>query len=174
MRKKENQITLDFASNLKFTEFCALTLSYIKNFLKIDEDDAFKIEIALREVVNNAILHGNKSDPQKRVFVEFKWSKNRLYIMIQDQNEDLVDFDTINKKIQSNDILSFSGRGILIMKSYMDKVEFLPSSNGTQIIMEKRIWQISILSCKVIPLHFLEVLRSLCAIFVYVQFALSA
>ena len=137
MRKKDNLIALEFISDLKFTEFCVLVFSYIKNVLNIGDDNFFQVELSLREVINNAIIHGNKSDPQKRVYVKFKWDKKRLILIIKDENPDKVDFSEINKRLQSNDLLSFNGRGIMIMKSYMDKVKFIPSEHGTEIVMEK-------------------------------------
>jgi serine/threonine-protein kinase RsbW len=139
MRKKENQIILDFASNIKLTEFCVLVFSFLKNILSIEEESFFQIEISLREVINNAIIHGNKSDPEKRVFVTFEWNKKLLRIKIKDENSEKVDFDEINKRLEENDLLSYNGRGIMIMKSYMDKVKFKPSSKGTEIILEKNI-----------------------------------
>lgn len=139
MKKKENKITLNFISDIRFTEFCVLVFSYIKNILHIDENEFFKIEISLREVINNAILHGNKKDRKKRVHVTFKWSKSRIFISIRDESQDKVDFKTINKQLCNKDLLSCTGRGILIMKSYMDKVEFIPTTQGTEIVMEKRL-----------------------------------
>jgi len=137
MRKKDNQIALEFISDLKFTEFCVLVFSYIKNVLNIGDDNFFQVELSLREVINNAIIHGNKSDPQKRVYVKFRWDKKRLRLIIKDENPEKVDFSEINKQLQSNDLLSYNGRGIMIMKSYMDKVKFIPSEHGTEIVMEK-------------------------------------
>jgi anti-sigma regulatory factor (Ser/Thr protein kinase) len=137
IRKKEDQIALDFISDLKFTEFCVLVFSYIKNVLNMSDDNFFQVELSLREVINNAIIHGNQSDPHKRVYVKFRWNKKRLLLIIKDENPKKVDFSEINKKLQSNDPLSFHGRGIMIMKSYMDKVKFIPSDHGTEIVMEK-------------------------------------
>ena len=137
MRKKDNQIALEFISDLKFTEFCVLVFSYIKNVLNIGDDNFFQVELSLREVINNAIIHGNKSDPQRRVYVKFKWNKKRLILIIKDENPEKVDFSEINKRLQSNDLLSYNGRGIMIMKSYMDKVKFIPPDRGTEIVMEK-------------------------------------
>jgi len=139
MKKKTNTITLDFASNLKYTEFCILVFSFLKNVLNLEDDNFFRIEISLREVINNAILHGNKSDPKKSVHVIFEWTKSVLRMKIKDENDEKVDFDAINKKLEENDLLSFNGRGIMIMKSYMDKVKFFPSEQGTEIVMEKRL-----------------------------------
>ncbi|MCP4214323.1 MAG: ATP-binding protein [bacterium] len=139
MKKKEYEIALDFVSNIKLTEFCVLVFSYIKSVLNIQEEEFFKTEISLREVINNAILHGNKSDMSKRVHVKFRWSKSWLRIRIKDENNEKVDFNAISQRLQNNDLLSFNGRGLLIMQSYMDSVEFFPSNNGTEIVMEKKL-----------------------------------
>ena len=139
MKHEENTISLEFVSDLMFTEFSVLVLGYVKSFLKIDEDTHFQVELALREVINNAIVHGNKSDKSKMVNVTFVWKKPLLQIKIKDQNSDSVDFEKIKKRVKSSDLLSTNGRGITIMKSYMDKVEFRTTDTGSEVLMEKRI-----------------------------------
>lgn len=99
----------------------------------------FKIEISLREVINNAIIHGNKSDPNKRVFLDFEWKNKILKLTVTDQNTDKVDFNEMFKKIESKDVLSLNGRGILIMNNYMDKVEFSNIKSGTRVVLEKAV-----------------------------------
>jgi serine/threonine-protein kinase RsbW len=135
--KKKDQISLDFVSDLKFTEFCVLVFSYLRNDLNLLDDDFFKIEISLREVINNAIIHGNKLDITKRVFVRFSWNKSFIRLSVKDESREKVDFSKIDQRLEKNDLLAFNGRGILIMRSYMDKVQFIPSASGTEIIMEK-------------------------------------
>lgn len=137
--KKTDRISLDFVSDLKFTEFCVLVFGYLRNILHLVDEDFFKIEMSLREVINNAIIHGNKSDTNKRVFVNFCWTKSSIKLSVKDENTEKVDFDEINKKLEKNDLLAFNGRGILIMKSYMDRVQFIPSIKGTEIVMEKAL-----------------------------------
>jgi serine/threonine-protein kinase RsbW len=105
----------------------------------IKEDEFFKIEISLREVLNNAIIHGNKTDKNKRICVTFWWTHDQFSMSIKDENPEKIDFNSINNKLLGNDLLSYNGRGILIMKSYMDKVEFHPSENGTEVILEKEL-----------------------------------
>jgi len=133
------KISTNFVSNLKFTEFTVFILNYLKNILKISDDDMFKIEISLREVINNAIIHGNKSDPGKRVFLDFEWEDRRLRLTVTDQNAEIVDFDEIARKIESKDVLSLNGRGILIMNNYMDKVDFSNIDTGTRVVLEKTV-----------------------------------
>jgi len=133
------KISTNFVSNLKFTEFTVFILNFLKNILKISDDDMFKIEISLREVINNAIIHGNKSDPKKRVFLDFEWENRRLRLIVTDQNTEVVDFKEINERINSKDVLSLNGRGILIMNNYMDKVDFSNIESGTRVVLEKAV-----------------------------------
>ncbi len=133
------KISTNFVSNLKFTEFTVFILNFLKNILSISDDDMFKIEISLREVINNAIIHGNKSDPKKRVFLDFEWKDRILKLTVTDQNTEIVDFDEINYRIETKDVLSLNGRGILIMKNYMDRVKFSNIDTGTRVVLEKAV-----------------------------------
>ncbi len=133
------KISTDFVSNLKFTEFTVFILNFLKNILKISDDDMFKIEISLREVINNAIIHGNKSDPSKRVFLDFEWKDRILKLTVTDQNTDKINFKEISKIINSKNVLSLNGRGILIMNNYMDKVDFSNIESGTRVVLEKAV-----------------------------------
>ncbi len=133
------KISTDFVSNLKFTEFTVFILNFLKNILKISDDDMFKVEISLREVINNAIIHGNKSDPSKRVFLDFEWKDRILKLTVTDQNTDKINFKEISKIINSKNVLSLNGRGILIMNNYMDKVDFSNIESGTRVVLEKAV-----------------------------------
>lgn len=139
MKEKGGQIFLEFFSDIRFIEYCILVLGFLRDVLLIPEEDFFKIEISLREILNNAILHGNKSDIRKRVFVKFKWSKSYICIGVRDENTEEVDFDSITENIEKKDVLSVSGRGIMIVKNYMDNVKFISSSKGNEIVIEKKI-----------------------------------
>jgi len=136
---KHNSIQMEFISNLKFTELCAITLSYLKNLLHIEDDDFFKIEISLREAVNNAIVHGNEGELNKRVWVKFEWEKHLLRLIINDECDRAISYAEIEKKLNNNDLLSARGRGIMIIKSYMDRFEFNSAGSGNHVIIEKRL-----------------------------------
>ncbi len=134
-----DKISIDFISNLKYTEFTVFILNFLKNILNISDDDMFKIEISLREVINNAIIHGNKEDPKKRVYLDFEWGKGKLILTVTDENVETVDFKNISKELEARDVLSFNGRGILIMKNYMDNVSFSNVETGTRVVLEKAV-----------------------------------
>jgi len=134
----KNSLKLEFPSEIIYTDFCIIALNHLKDILKIDEDTFFKIEISLREAVNNAIVHGNEKDFNKKVKVEYEWNKEKIRIKVKDESKKKVNFEEIEKNLETNDVLSFSGRGILIMRSYMDRVDF-KYDKGTEILLEKKI-----------------------------------
>ncbi|MBN2399398.1 MAG: ATP-binding protein [Candidatus Aminicenantes bacterium] len=139
MSKKENAISMFFKSNLKYTELSVLVLAFIKKILEIGDDEFFKIEISLREAINNAIVHGNQNDLTKLVFVEFIWEKSFLRMRIRDEGKQKINLNQILEKINSCGLLSSNGRGIMIIKSYMDKFEFRCLNRGSEVLMEKKL-----------------------------------
>jgi anti-sigma regulatory factor (Ser/Thr protein kinase) len=139
MSKKENTISMAFKSNLKYTELSVLVLAFIKKILEIGDDEFFKIEISLREAINNAIVHGNKNNLRKLVHVEFVWEKSLLRMRVRDEGDRKVSFEQIEEKVKSCDLLSTNGRGIMIIKNYMDKFEFRCLDKGSEVLMEKKL-----------------------------------
>jgi serine/threonine-protein kinase RsbW len=107
--------------------------------LVIGDDEFFKIEISLREAINNAIVHGNENNLNKLVHIEFAWEKSFLRMHVCDEGNHEVSFNQIENKINSCNVLSANGRGIMIMKNYMDKFEFHCLAGGSEVVMEKKL-----------------------------------
>jgi len=139
MNKKANTISMAFKSNLKYAELSVLVLTFIKKILAIGDDEFFKIEISLREAINNAIIHGNEKKLDKQVHVEFDWEKSFLRMRVRDEGDRRVSLEQIENKINSCGILSTNGRGIMIIKNYMDKFEFHCLNRGSEVVMEKNL-----------------------------------
>lgn len=130
---------MTFKSNLKYTELSVLVLAFIKKILEIGDDEFFKIEISLREAINNAIIHGNENNVRKMVHVEFVWGKSFLRMRVRDEGDHKVSFEQIEKKVKNCGLLSTNGRGIMIIKNYMDKFEFCSLDKGSEVFMEKKL-----------------------------------
>ncbi len=139
MASKENRIAIAFKSDLKYAELSVLVLSFIRKLLGIEDEVFFKIEISLREATNNAIIHGNGRDPSKRVHIEFIWEKSFVRIHVRDENNRKVSLQDVEEKIHNCQLLSFNGRGIMIIRSYMDSFEFRCRPGGSEVVMEKKI-----------------------------------
>ncbi len=139
MTAADYSIAMSFRSSMKFSELSIMALNFIKPFLGITDDDYFKVEISMREAITNAIVHGNHLDLNKFVTLTLRWDKSALRMWIKDENTEVKNFREIEEKINSCDLLSFNGRGITIMRSYMDKFEFTCTGQGNEVMLEKRL-----------------------------------
>lgn len=102
------------------------------------EDEVMQIAMAVREAAVNAVLHGNAYDPEKKVALEFERTSRDLVITIRDQGKGL-DPSNIPDLLAPENLLKTSGRGIFLIRSFMDDVEIHPSSTGTEIKLIKHV-----------------------------------
>jgi serine/threonine-protein kinase RsbW len=104
----------------------------------ITEDAAFGIDMAVREAVTNAVLHGNHEDENKTVDVTLKSSPDAVEISVHDQGPGFNPEDVPDPTADEN-ILKASGRGIFFMRNFMDEVNWLiRPGGGTTVRMLKR------------------------------------
>jgi serine/threonine-protein kinase RsbW len=95
----------------------------------------FGIKLALEEAMINAIKHGNKLDPKKRVHVEYSVTPRQVEIIIEDEGQGF-DRSCVPDPTQPENIEKCSGRGLLLMEAYMNKIEF--SKGGRRVRMIKK------------------------------------
>ena len=104
--------------------------------LGFDYDSIFGIKLAVDEALINAIKHGNKLDPSKRVHVEASISPRRLEVIIEDEGTGF-DRQSVPDPTSEDNLHKPSGRGILLMEAYMDRVEW--SLGGRRVRMVKTL-----------------------------------
>ena len=104
----------------------------------ISEDAAFGIDMAVREAVTNAVVHGNRQDENKTVDVTLKSSPDAVEISVHDQGPGFNPENVPDPTAEEN-ILKASGRGIFFMRNFMDEVNWLiRPGGGTTVRMLKR------------------------------------
>ncbi|PWB74758.1 hypothetical protein C3F09_03455 [candidate division GN15 bacterium] len=96
------------------------------------------IAISVSEIVNNAVMHGNKQAGDKVVTVQITRENNTVLISVTDQGSGF-DPSEIESPIENENLLKAVGRGIFIVRSFMDTVEFRPGPDGTTVIIGKAI-----------------------------------
>ena len=100
-----------------------------------NETVTFAVKLALEESLNNAIRHGNGLDPKKIVTVEFDVDPQRVAITVTDEGDGF-DPEIIPDPRTDENLEKPSGRGVMLMKAYMDDVRF--NERGNQVHMVKR------------------------------------
>ena len=110
----------------------------IDEFNEIEElDDGLygKVMLATIEAANNAIVHGNKLDPEKKVKVEIIKRKDRIEIYIEDQGNGF-DYMRIPDPTAPENIENIHGRGVFLMKQLSDEVNFYKNGTKVQILFK--------------------------------------
>jgi serine/threonine-protein kinase RsbW len=104
----------------------------------ISDDAAFGIDMAVREAVTNAVIHGNREAENKTVDMTLKSSSEAVEISVHDQGAGFNPEDVPDPTAAEN-ILKASGRGIFFMRTFMDEVDWLiRPEGGTTVRMVKR------------------------------------
>ncbi len=101
-----------------------------------DEDDVSNIAMAVREATVNAVLHGNAYDREKQVTASFEATDEDVIFRVSDQGTGF-DSDNIPDPLSPENILRGSGRGVFLMRAFMDEVHFRQLLPGTELTLIK-------------------------------------
>ncbi|RLD35946.1 MAG: ATP-binding protein [Bacteroidetes bacterium] len=98
------------------------------------ESDMYgKVLVACVEAVNNSIIHGNKSNPDKKVKVVVKSSKDKLYITVEDEGPGF-NFENIPDPTAPENIENINGRGVFLMSHLSDEVKFHNDGSKVELV----------------------------------------
>ena len=107
-------------------------LDDLSSALGIAEDNYGKIMVCAMEAVNNAILHGNKSDKGKGVKIKMESEADYLMISVEDEGAGFKPSE-IPDPTKPENIEELTGRGVFLMSKLADKIEF--NEKGNIVIM---------------------------------------
>ena len=107
--------------------------------LKCDDDMRYWVGLAVREGVANAIQHGNRQDPEKKVQVELRLEESDLVIRILDHGNGF-EPSLVGNPLDKENLLKPNGRGIFYMGKFMDDIRYnFGPSGGTELTLRKRV-----------------------------------
>src|SRR3954466_4923492 len=135
-------VRLEFTSGFEMLYFVRVVSGHLARGAGRDEDSLHWVSVAIRESVINAIKHGNRNDASKHVFVEFETATvdvPALTIRVRDQGEGF-DPETVADPLAPENLLKSSGRGIFLIRNFMDDVQLQRApQGGMEIRMVKRV-----------------------------------
>ena len=143
MTLTSHTVRLDISTAFDMLDFVEVVSGHLSRMVGFDEDTLHWISIAVRESVANAMKHGNQGDESKRVTVEFSTTPadhpSELAIVVQDQGEGF-EPEQVADPLAPENLLKPSGRGIFLIRSFMDEVTHrrIPDG-GMEIRMVKRM-----------------------------------
>ena len=103
-----------------------------------DEDERFRLTMAVREAAVNAVLHGNDYDPGKKVGFSIENNGKSLIICLTDEGRG-IDPDSLPDPLAEENLMRGTGRGIFLIRSFMDDVQFRNMNPGTELTLVKHL-----------------------------------
>lgn len=136
-------VRIEFTSGFDMLDFVQVISDRMSRDAGLDEESTHWVGVAVRECVINAVTHGNRSDCRKRVFVEFHSDRLRelpeLIISVRDEGDGF-DPEHLADPLAPENLLKSSGRGIFLIRNFMDDVQLRRAPDGgMEIRMTKRV-----------------------------------
>jgi anti-sigma regulatory factor (Ser/Thr protein kinase) len=135
----EQSILLMLPSRLELLSVLDGLVQAIAAQMEFDEDAAIEVATSVVEAGTNAIQHGHKHDEDKQVSFRFVLGESSLEVWVHDEGPGF-DLDSVlnSDPTRPEDLLKARGRGIFIMRSMMDLVEFdMRPGEGTEVHLTK-------------------------------------
>ena len=107
-------------------------LNELQEWADFSDEDYARIMLTLSEAATNAIVHGNKENPNKKVTIRCKLVDRKLVISVKDEGAGF-DPSNIPDPLKEENLLNVGGRGVYLIKEYADELRF--EENGTKLIM---------------------------------------
>ena len=98
------------------------------------QDAAFAIKLAMEEAITNAVKHGNRSDPNKRITIAYSIEPGRAIIKVRDEGDGFCPA-TVPDCTADENLDCPTGRGIMLMQAYMNEVSY--NDRGNEVTMVK-------------------------------------
>jgi len=139
MSEPQPEVHLAIGSRFENIELVKVVLDDCLRQLELDDDAMRWIELAVREAVANAIKHGNRQDPEKRVDVDLAIEGDAVVIRVEDQGTGF-DPGAVHDPLAPENRFKRDGRGIFYMKKFMDSIEYgFRPEGGTVLTLRKRL-----------------------------------
>jgi serine/threonine-protein kinase RsbW len=104
----------------------------------LDEDEVQRVEMAVREAAVNAVYHGNAYDPSKKMTFGLERTPDSLIITVADEGKGLEETQ-IPDPLAPENLLKPHGRGIFLIRSFMDEVRIRKLEPGTEVTLIKHV-----------------------------------
>jgi serine/threonine-protein kinase RsbW len=134
---KRIEITLE--SVLESVDLAESIVMRVSGAAGFGEDDCHKIGMSIREGVINAYNYGNRQDRQKKILFTVEFDAEKMIVRILDQGKGF-ELSQVPDPLAEENLLRTSGRGIFLMKAFMDEfaVHHGPAG-GAELVMAKRL-----------------------------------
>jgi len=141
MVKQESEVRISIESRFENIELIDVVAEAALQHLGASRETAENAALAVREAVANGVLHGNRLQADRRVEVAMELLDDEVEITVTDEGQGF-DPGAVPDPLAAENLLKPSGRGIFLMRTLMDHVEFSfngATGRGTLVRLRKRL-----------------------------------
>ncbi len=130
----ENKYSLEIESDPNNLITVEEFVNYFAKDLGVNDERMNGLLLSVTEATTNAIIHGNKCDIDKKVYIDVLVENENIIIKVKDEGDG---FDPANipDPTEPQNLLKDSGRGVYLMKVYMDDLKYNATSDGMETIL---------------------------------------
>ncbi|MGA2668124.1 MAG: ATP-binding protein [Ignavibacteria bacterium] len=122
--------TLSISSSKKNIILVEDMLIEVNKAFHLDEDKFQRFQIAVSEMIINAIVHGNKEQADKKVLISIEFDERKITVFVTDEGNGF-DIDTVPDPTIEENISKISGRGLFIIRSLVDEFSYKHTDKGS-------------------------------------------
>lgn len=97
--------------------------------LGYSDDDTFAVHLSMEEAIINAVKHGNRADCNKNVTIEYDITPEKICVTVTDEGGGF-EPEKVDDPRSGENIYKTGGRGVLLIKSYMDSITYNQAGNS--------------------------------------------
>ena len=127
------KLNLELQSSYEALDLLEGLLNDLQDALGFDNDFYARLMLSVSEAATNAIVHGNKLNPSKKVTIDAEANTHTLAFTIKDEGDGF-NPDTIPNPLEEEHLLISSGRGVFLIKEYADELEY--KDEGRTIVIK--------------------------------------
>lgn len=125
-------LKIEFASSIENINLVENFINIAKEEFNISDVSYGNIMVAVTESVNNAIIHGNHENLDKKVYLTFQLSDNKLKATVEDEGIGF-DFENLPDPTAPENINKIGGRGVFLIKNLTDEVHFFDEGKKVEM-----------------------------------------
>ena len=140
-----NTIKFIIESNLEDVALIGMSINRLCSLNSVLEQESFKIELCVVEAINNSIIHAYENQKGHKIEVNFTLSSNELIIDVYDTGKIMDQEQLKSRNLSAIEInpdnleMALSGRGLAIMKEFMDQVSYKTTDGMNCLSLKKRV-----------------------------------
>ncbi|HZM17555.1 MAG TPA: ATP-binding protein [Candidatus Krumholzibacteria bacterium] len=135
---QRGSIELRLPSQLRFLGVVDAVVQSFSSEFGLAQDDINNLSTATIEAAANAMEHANKFDASKSVLLRLQGQGAAIDVTIEDEGQGF-DPRPYERELTAEDLLKLRGRGIFIMRSFMDEVRFARTSRGSMRVHLRKV-----------------------------------